>query len=152
MRPPPCRPYCAYTRSLTDFGLLSLVAALEHGALHCARFIYAKQANLIYETATGRSGVIGCLLLLPIVLPMKTEYLRTKVWRAADRGFEIVYALTLVLLCTRYLFFRIPHAPHASFHLQLHVRKGHGRFGNHHYGRCSPTATRNMLTNLPGPD
>lgn len=63
----------------TDFGYLSLVAALEHAILHCARFIYAKQAYLIYETDTGRSGVVGCILLLPIVLPMKFEFFRTKV-------------------------------------------------------------------------
>ena len=62
-----------------DFGYLTLMAALEHGILHCTRFIYAKQAYLIYETDTGRSGVIGCLLLLPIVLPMKFDFLRTKV-------------------------------------------------------------------------
>ena len=63
----------------TDFGFLSLISALEHAILHCARFMYAKQAYLIYETATGRSGAVGCILLLPIVLPMKLEFLRTKV-------------------------------------------------------------------------
>ena len=62
-----------------DFGYLSLVAALEHATLHCARFIYAKNSYLIYGTATGRSGLVGCVLLLPIVLPMKFEFIRTKV-------------------------------------------------------------------------
>lgn len=56
-----------------------LVAAMEHAILHCARFIYAKEAFLIWSTDTGRSGLIGCLLLLPIVLPMKFEFFRTKV-------------------------------------------------------------------------
>lgn len=62
-----------------DFGYLSLMAAFEHGILHCVRFTYANEAYIIYETDTGRSGLIGCLLLLPIVLPMKFEFLRTKV-------------------------------------------------------------------------
>lgn len=68
-----------------DFGFLSMVAALEHGLLHCIRFAHAKQSYLIYETDTGRSGVIGCLLLLPIVLPMKFEVLRTKVREMEER-------------------------------------------------------------------
>ena len=62
-----------------DFGQLTLVAAFVHTILHCARFTYGGQAYIIYETDTGRSGVIGCILLLPIVLPMKLECLRTKV-------------------------------------------------------------------------
>lgn len=123
-QPPPCRASWPCTRSLTDFGYLSLVAALEHGALHCARFIYAKQANLIYQTATGRSGVIGCLFLLPIVLPMKTEYLRTKVWGAADRESDFMYALIWYSYVLVACFSRAPHAPRASFYLQLHDKGG----------------------------
>ena len=70
-----------------DFGYLSLIAAAEHAILHCARFIYAKNSHLIYETDTGRSGLAGCVLMLPIVLPMKFEYIRTKVRGTA--GFEL---------------------------------------------------------------
>lgn len=72
-----------------DFGYLSMVAALEHGLLHCLRFAHAKQQYLIYETDTGRSGVIGCLLLLPIVLPMRFEFFRTKV-RESDGPCTII--------------------------------------------------------------
>lgn len=63
----------------TDFGYLSLVAALEHAILHCARFTVAGDSYLIYGTDTGRSGLVGVLLMFPIVLPMKYEFIRTKV-------------------------------------------------------------------------
>lgn len=65
-----------------DFGFLTLCAGLEHGVLHCIRFIYSHNAWLIYETDVGRSGMVGCMLLLPIVLPMKFEFFRTKVQAA----------------------------------------------------------------------
>lgn len=65
------------------------MAALEHGILHCARFIYAKQAYLLYQTDTGRSGVVGCLLLLPIVLPMKFELFKTKVRKSIDGVYHV---------------------------------------------------------------
>ena len=66
-----------------------MMAALEHGLLHCIRFAHAKQTNLIYDTDTGRSGVIGCFLLLPIVLPMKFEILKTKVRETEQRVYHI---------------------------------------------------------------
>ena len=79
----------------SDFGYLSLIAALEHATLHCARFIYAKNSHLIYETDTGRSGLVGCILLLPIVLPMKFEAIRAKVRNACPRiGFGVCFFLT----------------------------------------------------------
>lgn len=60
---------------------------MEHGLLHCARHIVASNSHLIYETDNGRSGVVGCILLLPIVLPMKFEFFRTKVGKqVALRG------------------------------------------------------------------
>ena len=65
------------------------MAALEHGILHCARFIYAKRAYLLYQTDTGRSGVVGCLLLLPIVLPMKFELFKTKVRKSIDGVYHV---------------------------------------------------------------
>lgn len=55
------------------------MASLVHSILHAARYIYANMAYIMYETDAGRSGVIACALLLPIVLPMKFEYFRTKV-------------------------------------------------------------------------
>lgn len=39
----------------------------------------ADNAELIYDTDNGRSGMVACMLLLPIVVPMKFEYFRTKV-------------------------------------------------------------------------
>ena len=67
-----------------DFGYISLGAAAEHAILHCARFIYAGNSHLIYETDTGRSGLVGCLLMLPIVLPMKYEFIKNKVGGMGD--------------------------------------------------------------------
>lgn len=63
----------------TDFGYLTLISGYEHGLLHCARHIVAGSSELIYDTDNGRSGMVACLLLLPIVLPMKFEFFRTKV-------------------------------------------------------------------------
>lgn len=63
----------------TDFGYLTLISGYEHGLLHCARHIVAGNSELIYDTDNGRSGMVACLLLLPIVLPMKFEFFRTKV-------------------------------------------------------------------------
>lgn len=62
-----------------DFGYLTLAAGFEHGILHCIRFTVANQAWIIYETDTGRSGMVACLLLLPIVLPMKFDFFKKKV-------------------------------------------------------------------------
>ena len=61
-----------------DFGYLTLAAGFEHGILHCIRFSVANQAWIIYETDTGRSGMVACLLLLPIVLPMKFDFFKKK--------------------------------------------------------------------------
>lgn len=63
----------------TDFGYLTLVSGWEHALLHCARFIISDKAFLIYETDTGRSGMVACLLMLPVVLPMRFDFFRKKV-------------------------------------------------------------------------
>lgn len=64
---------------MPDFGYLTLVAGLVHGVLHAARYIYADTSGMMYNTDAGRSGLIACFLLLPIVLPMRFEVFRTKV-------------------------------------------------------------------------
>lgn len=108
-----------YLALWADFGYLSLVAALEHATLHCARFIYAKNSHLIYGTDTGRSGLVGCVLLLPIVLPMKFEFFRTKV-REVRRVPEIdlVYGLFSNSAIVLYMRFTI------SLELNIASRQG----------------------------
>ena len=68
----------------TDFGYLTLVAGWEHAILHCARFIVAGNAFLIYEKDTSRSGLVACVVLLPIVLPMKYDFFKKKVGRNVE--------------------------------------------------------------------
>lgn len=68
----------------TDFGFLTFLAALVHSILHAARYIYANQTYIMYETDAGRSGLIACALLFPIVLPMRFEFMRTRVRKSAD--------------------------------------------------------------------
>lgn len=70
---------CPLLPCRADFGYLTLAAGFEHGILHCIRFSVANQAWIIYETDTGRSGMVGCLLLLPIVLPMRFDFFKKKV-------------------------------------------------------------------------
>ena len=78
-----------------DFGYLTFVAGLVHSILHAARYIYANTADIMYKTDACRSGLIACFLLLPIVLPMKFELLRTNVRNAAQCGpFLIHYSST----------------------------------------------------------
>lgn len=71
--------------SPTDFGYMTLVAGFEHGIIHCIRFTVANEAWIIYETDTGRSGMAACLLLLPIVLPMKFDFFKKRVSGATQR-------------------------------------------------------------------
>ena len=56
-----------------------------HSVLHVVRYVYADAAYILYETDACRSGLIACLLMLPIVLPMKFEFLRTKVRNVASQ-------------------------------------------------------------------
>ena len=58
---------------------MTLVAGFEHGILHCIRFIVAGDAWIIYGMDVGRSGTVACLLLLPIVLPMKYDFFKKRV-------------------------------------------------------------------------
>lgn len=62
-----------------DFGYLTLAAGFVHGILHCVRFSVANQAWIITDMDTGRSGVVACILLLPIVLPMKFDWFKKRV-------------------------------------------------------------------------
>eukprot|EP00904_Undaria_pinnatifida_P005570 jgi/Undpi1/2142/HiC_scaffold_12.g05528.m1 len=90
----------------TYFGYLTLVATLEHAILHCVRFISAKQAYLIYGTDTGRSGMVGCILLLPIVLPMKFEFIRTKISFEFRKSLHLMFLPLIVALCFHSVVFR----------------------------------------------
>lgn len=71
--------FSPFLATAADFGYITLVASLVHSALHAARYVYANMAYIMYETDAGRSGVIACALMLPIVLPMRFEVFRTKV-------------------------------------------------------------------------
>eukprot|EP00904_Undaria_pinnatifida_P005548 jgi/Undpi1/2122/HiC_scaffold_12.g05508.m1 len=90
----------------TYFGYLTLVSGFEHGLLHCSRFIIARQSYLIYETDTGRSGMVACLLMLPIVLPMKFEFFRTKIPFQTRKNMHMTFLALLVALCFHSVVFR----------------------------------------------
>eukprot|EP00752_Nemacystus_decipiens_P012591 g11151.t1 len=60
----------------TCFGYMTLIFSYVHGILHCARYIVACEAWIIYGTAVGRSGLVACVLFLPIVLPMKFDFFK----------------------------------------------------------------------------
>ena len=86
---------------MTDFGYLTLISGYEHGLLHCARHIVAGNSELIYDTDNGRSGMVACLLLLPIVLPMKFEFFRTRVRKrgVANSAEEVDFLRVRSILC-----------------------------------------------------
>lgn len=65
----------------TDFGYLMLIAGVGHGVLHIVRFSIGGDADLLYKTDAGRSGVICMLLLFPVVLPMKFKWFKDRVSR-----------------------------------------------------------------------
>eukprot|EP00904_Undaria_pinnatifida_P005569 jgi/Undpi1/2141/HiC_scaffold_12.g05527.m1 len=90
----------------TYFGYLSLMAAFEHGILHCIRFAHAKQEYLVWKTDTGRSGVVGCVLLLPIVLPMRFEVFRTKMAYQFRKILHMLFLPLLAALCFHSKMFR----------------------------------------------
>ena len=60
------------------------MAGVIHSILHAARYIYANEAYIMYETVAGRSVLIAFLFMFFIVLPMKFEYFRTKVRKTAE--------------------------------------------------------------------
>lgn len=62
-----------------DFGYLMLIAGVEHGVLHIILFSIGGDADLLYKTDVGRSGVICMLLLFPIVLPMRFKWFKDRV-------------------------------------------------------------------------
>lgn len=64
---------------LQDFGYIMFVAGVEHGVLHIIRFCLGGDADILYTTNVGRSGVICMLLLFPIVLPMKFKWFKDRV-------------------------------------------------------------------------
>lgn len=74
-----CSPPRGRQKSGSDFGFFALMTAIAHGLFQVAKYVYAHQASLLYTNDTGRSGVIATLLLLPIVFPMQSAWLREKV-------------------------------------------------------------------------
>eukprot|EP00752_Nemacystus_decipiens_P012303 g10908.t1 len=88
------------------FGYLTLAAGFEHGILHCIRFTVANQAWIIYETDTGRSGMVACLLLLPIVLPMKFDFFKKKMTFQTRKNMHMLFLALLVALCFHSVHFR----------------------------------------------
>ncbi|CAM9864420.1 unnamed protein product, partial [Sphacelaria rigidula] len=63
----------------TYFGYMMLIAGVGHGILHIIRFSIGGDADLLYKTDAGRSGVICMLFLFPVVLPMRFKWFKDKV-------------------------------------------------------------------------
>ena len=92
-----------------DFGSMTLVVGFEHGILHYIRLLVAGDAWIIYGMDVGRSGMVACLLLLPIVLPMKFDFFKkrvrpkciSKTWRLQRRYGVVSIILEHVLAQAR---------------------------------------------------
>ena len=81
--------FCGITK---DFGFVMLVAGVAHGCLHIIRFSIGGDADLLYKTNAGRSGVICMLLLFPIALPMKFQWFKERVSAKMSEVFMIIIA------------------------------------------------------------
>ncbi|CAM9425384.1 unnamed protein product, partial [Choristocarpus tenellus] len=81
----------------TYFGSLMLAMGVEHSIAHTARYIVASETEIMYDTTTGRAGVLAFLLLFPVVLPMKYAVLRNKLSYEVRKGMH--YLAVPLLIC-----------------------------------------------------
>ncbi|CAM9200421.1 unnamed protein product [Discosporangium mesarthrocarpum] len=60
------------------FGIVFLYSGVVHSLAHTTRYIVASEPEILYDTQTGRSGVLTFLLLLPVALPMNYHFLKKR--------------------------------------------------------------------------
>ncbi|CAM9369134.1 unnamed protein product [Hapterophycus canaliculatus] len=90
----------------TYFGFLTLLCGVAHGILHLARVAYANEAYLMHDTNAFRSGILAMLLLFPIVLPMRFNFIRRRIAFQSRKAMHMLFLVMLIVLFFHSIKFR----------------------------------------------